>query len=80
MNTEKIKEIVEELGFTGYDRYDCKATIGSYWAYFFIDNEYSKNGIPNGFEIHKDSTPVFIGMMPDTREELTTILRLTGIL
>lgn len=79
MNSDEIKNTLERLGFVGYDLYECKARKGEYWAYFFEDNEI-KNGYPNGLVIRKDDEYVYRGMVPDTEEELLTLLKLLVII
>lgn len=80
MDSKEIKTIVEELGFIGFDSYECKATRGRFSFFAFDDTEYTKNGYPNGLTILKDEEFVFKGMMPDTKEELLTLFKLLGIL
>lgn len=80
MDSKEIKAIVEELGFIGFDSYECKATKGRFSIFAFDDIEYAKNGHPNGLTISKDEEFVFKGMMPDTKEELLTLFKLLGIL
>lgn len=80
MNIEEMRSVLEDFGFFGFDSYECKATNGRWSLYAFDDNEYMKDGYPNGFVILKEGEIVFKGMMPESKEELITILKLTVIL
>lgn len=80
MDSKEIKTIVEELGFIGFDSYECKATKGRFSFSAFDDTEYMKDGCPNGLSILKDGEFVFKGMMPDTKDELLILFKLLGIL
>lgn len=80
MDVEDVKNTIDELGFIGFDSYECKAKKGEYWLYSFVDNEFMKDGHPNGFVIHREGKLVFEGMVPDSKEELLVLLKLVGVL
>lgn len=80
MDAEEIKNIIDGLGFIGFDSYECKAKKGEYWLYAFVDNEFTKDGYPNGFVIHRDGRLVFEGKVPESKEELLVLLKLVGVM